>query len=700
MGQRNHRDISKRTLNLAHPTLNQQDAPKKQPAALSDSVLNTTNPTRLNKHNPVLLRRPLGIDCDSKPGIVIHDDGSIQSGYGGFPPILVIFADKFTPSLYPSQYTAVCLDFVTSLGGPATQNIEVVVFDDDGPGGSPGTELGALPMTTSLHEFNGPIPEWNSFDISSLGIFVGSGSVYIGARWAPPPAPPFVGMSADEDGAGFGGGYWWNNDANAWNVIQNEFPGYRAMFIRAVEQLVGLTATSTDPCVGCVVFTQPTALTVNVTEPVDASTLAASDFTVNDVPANSVSYTSGETTMVFSFDSTPVKTEGLQTMHIADGAFLSDPDGDPVHEFNGMFRYDTLLLEVTSTDPPVDGTFTGPGTVIYDVNFNEAVDPDSVEASSLTLSGVPGTTVTGVNIINGGMTAEFTLNLTHTFSRTLTASIAAGAITDQLGNPNAAFSGNYQYNGPCGAPPPTRVLIVYSDSQGPPTQLRSQILAESNVAAVDFFDALNGTPSLGQLQQYHIVVPYSFNPFADSVTLGNNLADYVDGGGIVVHYGLAHYGPAEPFGINGRWVSGGYNAYDYSTNGEFNAFSLGTFNGGHPLMAGVTTLNSNQANIVTPNAAATEVAQNNFGESLVAFRPISGGHTTVGVTAYVGAGAFGQSGDWGKVVVNAGNWLLNCEPTATPTPTVTPTATPTATPRPTPTPRPRPAPRSRPTPPR
>ena len=76
-------------------------------------------------------------------------------------------------------------------------------------------------------------------------------------------------------------------------------------------------------------------------------------------------------------------------------------------------------------------------------------------------------------------------------------------------------------------------------------------------------------------------------------------------------------------------------------------------------MAGVTALNSDFQNVVTPAPGATEVAAASNGNSLVAFRPVSGGHTTVGVTAYVGPEAT-QSGDWGRVVVNAGNWLLNC----------------------------------------
>jgi hypothetical protein len=282
----------------------------------------------------------------------------------------------------------------------------------------------------------------------------------------------------------------------------------------------------------------------------------------------------------------------------------------------------------------------------------------------------------------------------------LTRAISALAATDERVLNAAIPSGVCQFH----------VLIVYADSEGLPTQLQSEIQAEPNVIAVDLFDATVGTPTLGQLQQYEIVVPFSNSPFLDGDTLGNNLADYVDGDGIVVQYGFAHYGPGQPYGINGRWVTDGYNAYDYSINLEFNPFSLGTFNTGHPLMAGVTTLNSNIGNIVTPNAAATEVAQNSLVESLVAFRPVSGGHTTVGVTAYVGAAAI-QSGDWGKVIANAGNWLCGggtptptptatatATPTTTPptTPTATPTATPSATPRV--TPRPRPTPHPRPTP--
>jgi hypothetical protein len=80
------------------------------------------------------------------------------------------------------------------------------------------------------------------------------------------------------------------------------------------------------------------------------------------------------------------------------------------------------------------------------VNFNVPVDEGSVSNSSLTLSGVPAT-VTGHSFSNGDMTVTFTINFTGIFSGTLTASIAAGAITNSGCNPNAAFTGDYNYVG-------------------------------------------------------------------------------------------------------------------------------------------------------------------------------------------------------------------------------------------------------------
>jgi hypothetical protein len=449
LGQRKHREFGQRTLTFPSSILDRQQQGKQQVQTTADSVKNHHQPSKQTKpgRNLPMQGVPSGIDCDTAPGIVIHDDGSVESGYTSGPGITGTLADKFTPAVYPSSYTSVCVAFNTLCGGPRSQPIEIVVFADDGPGGSPGTELGSLPVTiTYIPIFPDLIPAWTSFDISSLNIVVNSGSVYIGARWAPATLPETF-LAADENGPGFGGGYYTDDTRNVWTPIQDFFPSYRAMFVRAVEQVDGLVVLNTDPAVGSVVSTQPTDFVVDVREPVQPTTLQASDFTVNGIAANSVDYTPGTTTMTFHFTSTPVTTQGAQTMHIDQAAFLSDPAGDPVQEFNGTFYYDVSLLQVDSSVPPVGGTFSppAPGTYQLDVNWNEALDPTSVQTSDLTLSGVPGATVTGVSVINGNMTTRFTLNLQ--FGGSLTASIAAGAITDQFGNPNNAFSGNYTVPG-------------------------------------------------------------------------------------------------------------------------------------------------------------------------------------------------------------------------------------------------------------
>jgi len=239
-GQPTRREFGKRTLTFPHSLLERQQPKKQQSQTTADSA-NNRHPKQAE---PGLARpfqgvpsRTAGIDCDNAPGIVIHDDGTVETGYQSGPGILGIFADKFTPASYPSIYTSVCLAFNRLCGGPTSERVEVVVFDDDGPGGSPGTELGAMQVTVdNIPIFPDSTPVWNSFDISSLNIVVNDGSVYIGARWTPPSFFDRVFLSSDENGPGDGDGYYFDNFDNFWTPIRNFFPFYRAMFVRAVEQ--------------------------------------------------------------------------------------------------------------------------------------------------------------------------------------------------------------------------------------------------------------------------------------------------------------------------------------------------------------------------------------------------------------------------------------------------------------------------------
>jgi Bacterial Ig-like domain len=224
-------------------------------------------------------------------------------------------------------------------------------------------------------------------------------------------------------------------------------------------ELVGFAVTTTDPACGSVVSTQPTQFVVNLSDAVNEGTVDPSDFTVNGTPADSEAFSNGDQTITFTFSTSPVVNQGEQTMHIPADAFTRQSDNQGVFELLCTFRYDATLLAVTDTVPPDGGTFDppGPATYTYDMNFNEPVDPASVQTSDLHLSGVPGSTVTAVSVINGDMTAEFTIQINSIFSGTLTINLPAGAVTDQFGNPGAAFTGTYQYVG--NAPPGCGLLI-------------------------------------------------------------------------------------------------------------------------------------------------------------------------------------------------------------------------------------------------
>ena len=138
------------------------------------------------------------------------------------------------------------------------------------------------------------------------------------------------------------------------------------------------------------------------------------------------------------------------------------------------------------------------------------------------------------------------------------------------------------------APTPTpqiscqfRVLIAYADSGRQPTEIRNEILFDRDVAGVDLFDASKATPTLGQLQQYGIVMVFANGFFSNATMLGDNLAAYVDGGGVVVQSAFSFSAPSVG-GINGRWAAGNYCPYNYSTGAELSESSPSISDPSHP----------------------------------------------------------------------------------------------------------------------
>jgi hypothetical protein len=207
--------------------------------------------------------------------------------------------------------------------------------------------------------------------------------------------------------------------------------------------LGALVVANTTPAANSIVSTPPTTFAITFSDPIDAATLDAGDLTVNSIPADAVALSADGKTATFTYNTSPVNAQGQQSMALAAGAVtkLGDPT-TTLFAYGANFRYDVVILQVTSTSPSASSVFTLPGPFTLDVNFNESVDPASVTAGSLGLVGISGAAVTGAVVLPGNMTARFTLS-GITAEGTLTASIAAAGVTDAFGNPIVPFLANF-----------------------------------------------------------------------------------------------------------------------------------------------------------------------------------------------------------------------------------------------------------------
>ena len=348
---------------------------------------------------------------------------------------------------------------------------------------------------------------------------------------------------------------------------------------------------------------------------------------------------------------------------------------DFVPDGNGTFEVISAFPRATLADTPEGIVFVPPGSPVFPAN------------SVLINNWSTGKIVTAPLDANGDPIVANTQDVVVGFG------VSEGPFIDPLTGDLLFWSANnggsiflvrgFQVPstpGPTPTPTPGpcqfRVLIAYSDAH-PPTLMFNEILAESGVSQVDLFDAGAAIPTLQQLQQYDIVFTFSNNIWHDAVAMGNVLADYEDAGGVVV---VGNHAWANDGGwlLQGRWMTGGYSPYN--PTGQFN-FSLNTANiidPSHPLMQGVSSLSALWREGVPLASGASAVAMWTDGPPAVAYKT-NNGRTAVGLNAWLGhTNEF--SGAWGRVIVNAGRWLLcGGTPTPTPSPTATATATPTAT---------------------
>ncbi|HEY0317520.1 MAG TPA: PASTA domain-containing protein [Solirubrobacterales bacterium] len=209
------------------------------------------------------------------------------------------------------------------------------------------------------------------------------------------------------------------------------------------------------------------------------------------------------------------------------------------------------------------------------------------------------------------------------------------------------------------SPGALRILILESqcDAEVPAATLRAQILAHPGVSAVDFFDGSEAAPTAAQLLPYDVVLAMGDCTWLDAVATGNSLADYQDQGGVVVGATFDWEGTGAGYTLDGRWITAGYSPYEVGADSAFENVGLGAFDPTNPLLSGVSGLSAYYRNDVTLTPGATELAKWSDGTSAVATKG-----NALAINAYLGDDYFGPGfspfeGDFGRLIVNAGNVL-------------------------------------------
>ena len=153
--------------------------------------------------------------------------------------------------------------------------------------------------------------------------------------------------------------------------------------------------------------------------------------------------------------------------------------------------------------------------------------------------------------------------------------------------------------------------------------VQAMLNATGLLGTVDIFDVTNSIPTLATLLTYSAVLIYTDNGFSTHVSLGNELADYVDAGGRVVDATFSN----SCCTLGGRWVTGNYALQNTSVQGGGPGLTLGTFDSTSPIMLGVTSFNggtSSYQDLGSARAGTTTVASWSNGVPLVITGTVNG----------------------------------------------------------------------------
>jgi methionine-rich copper-binding protein CopC len=198
------------------------------------------------------------------------------------------------------------------------------------------------------------------------------------------------------------------------------------------------TVVSSVPAAGSIVTgAAPTTFALTFSEPIDPTSITASDFTVDNTPADSASLSADGLTITYTYNTSPVTQEGTETMSLPAGSVKGASDETGNAAFSASFLYVQVQLQVSATSPAVGSILPAPVTDIV-VQFNKDFNPYTISSSDFQVS--QGSVVSATPLTSQAVDLTLT-GVTH--DGTLTLTVPAGVIQDTVGVGNLPFSGTY-----------------------------------------------------------------------------------------------------------------------------------------------------------------------------------------------------------------------------------------------------------------
>jgi len=200
--------------------------------------------------------------------------------------------------------------------------------------------------------------------------------------------------------------------------------------------------------------------------------------------------------------------------------------------------------------------------------------------------------------------------------------------------------------------------------------VRCKIQHTGLFSRVDALDVSATVPGLAELAPYDAALTWSYLSYADSDSLGNVLADYVDQNRGVVQAATSFI-PVTGLNVGGRWNSGGYRPLTEAHLAGLGPHALVPVVADHSILAGVSSVSGGEASYhsspVAPSPGMTLVATWSDGQPLVVAGPGLSVGQIVGLNLFppssdVREDLWNSSTDGARMMANALLYVSNRSP--------------------------------------